>query len=176
MPSPFTVNLTDFDRFSQRMENLSDQLKFIIDAELNQGTQDIAGEAKIRAPANDGLLQQAIGAEKIGELTYQVYARKIYAPYMEFGTRANVVIPEGLDDFAQQFLGSYAGTSELSAYEAIKTWCENKGIEEQYIYAIYITLMTKGAKPHPFFFPAINRILPIIQNRILKALVSEAFK
>lgn len=169
------IDLSSIEAFRQRMDNLPDTIVQRLDAELGAGASDIAGEAAQRASENYGFLQQGIGWNKNAVMDYSVFSRVAYSPYVEFGTRANVSIPPGLEEFASQFMGS-AGATELSAKEAIFAWCERQGIDKEAWYAIYITLMTKGGKPHPFFFPAVNRQTPLIYNRIIKALTEDVFK
>lgn len=175
MANAFSIDLTQIRAVVSRLKDLPQHLTELVDAELNDGAEAIAAEAKQRAPGDQGLLRNEIGAQKIGTLAYEVYSNALYSAFLEFGTRANVDIPPGLEEYAAQFIGS-AGATALTAKDAIFAWCERKGIDKSAWYAIYITLLTKGGKPHPFFFPAVNRILPIIINRITKVLSEDAFK
>lgn len=175
MPDAFNIDLSDFNGLADRLKDLPDRLVQLVDAELADGCEAIAAEAKQRAPADDGILRTTIGVDKLAPMQYNVFSNALYSAYVEFGTRANVSIPPGLEDYAAQFMGPSSSTSSLGAKEAIFNWCEHKGIEKSAWYAIFITIMTKGGQPHPFFFPAVNRILPIIVNRVLRVLVSDAF-
>lgn len=175
MPDAFKIDLSDFNGLADRLQDLTDELEEKVDAELADGCQAIAEEAKQRAPADDGILRETIGVDQIASLNYQVFCNALYSPYVEFGTRTNVSIPDGLEEYAAQFIGPSSTSSELTAKEAIEAWCKHKGIDEQHWYAIYITLLTKGVQPHPFFFPAVNRILPIILNRVIQVLTKDLF-
>lgn len=171
----FNIDLTELEAFMHRIKELPGVYFERIDQELSDGAENIAAEAKQRAPGDTGFLRQGIGAEKISPLSYRVYSRQLYSAYVEFGTRLNVSVPPGLESFAIQYIGS-PGSTILGAKEAIFAWCARKGIDKKAWYAIYITLMTKGAEPHPFFFPAVNRQLPIIKNRVLKAVTEGLYK
>lgn len=175
MANDFDIQIKGIAELTSKFANLPAELYQAIDQILNDGTQAIAAEAKQRAPGNVGFLRNQIGAEYMGPLKYQVFSGASYSAFVEFGTRAKVVIPAGLEEFAAQFKGDFAsgtyseGGSELTAKEAIFAWCQQKGIDKELWYAIYVSIMINGIEPQPFFFPAVNRILPIIQDQITKA-------
>ncbi len=175
MGDRFGIDLSSMEKFRQRMQNLPEVLVQKVDAELAAGAYDIAAEAIQRAPGDVGFLRQGIGAEKNGPLNYTVFSRVLYSAYVEFGTRANVDIPPGLEEFAAQYIGS-VGATALGAKEAIFAWCARKGIDQKAWYAIYISLMVNGVTPKPFFFPALNRQAPLIYNRVIKTLTEDVFK
>jgi HK97 gp10 family phage protein len=175
MADTFNINLTEVEQLATRMKSLPDVLTQRIRLELQDGAQAIASEAIQRSPGNNGILRNEIGYEKEDDLNFVVFSNALYSAYVEFGTRANVDIPPGLEAYAAQFIGS-PGASSLSAKEAIFEWCRQRGIDEKAWYAIYVTLLTNGGQPHPFFFPAVNRILPIITNRITEVLLENAFQ
>lgn len=159
----------------RRLQAVKVTLPATISAELQDGANAIAAEAKQRAPGDQGILRNLISAAKIDPLQFEVVSGAEYSPFLEFGTGAKVSIPPGLEEYAAQFKGDFAsGTysegSGLTAKEAIFAWCERQGIEKELWYAIYVSVMTNGINPHPFFFPAVNRITPIIIDRVNKAL------
>lgn len=176
MAESFEIKITGLDELTSMLSDLPAELYQAIDQILNDGTQAIASEARQRAPGNVGFLRNQIGAEYMGPLKYQVFSGASYSAFVEFGTRAKVDIPPGLEEFAAQFKGDFtSGTysegsgSALTAKEAIFAWCYQKGIDKNLWYAIYVSIMINGIQPQPFFFPAVNRILPIIQDQIIKA-------
>lgn len=175
MAEELNIDFRQIAAISSRLKDLPADLTEIFDGELMDGAANIAFEAAQRAPGNLGRLKGAIGSEKTAPFNYRVYARTDYAPYVEFGTRAQVVIPPGLEAYAAQFMASSAVTAQ-SAKEAIFKWCKERGIEDGAWYAIYISIMVNGSRPHPFFFPAVDRQLPIIVNRIVSALSGSAFQ
>lgn len=175
MADGMTINMNQVVAIATRLQGISATMEASIDAILANGANAIAAEAKQRAPGDSGFLRNSIVVEKLGSMQYNVAALELYAAYVEFGTRANVSVPPELEAYAMEFIGS-PGATALSAKEAIFNWCKRKGIDESAWYAIYITIMTKGGQPHPFFFPAVSRILPIIINQVTKFLVEDAFK
>lgn len=175
MPDGFTIDLSQIKAIQERMKDLPAKMSAMIDVEIQDGARAIAAEAKLRAPGDYGFLKNEIGSAPTGLMQATVFSAALYSPYVEFGTRANVQIPAGLEEYAAQFKGPASGVSSLAAKEAIFAWCKRKGIEEEAWYAIYVSLMTKGIRANPFFFPAFNRIQPIIINKVLKILAEDAF-
>lgn len=158
-----------------RLKSAPQAISSKVDAELSDGAQSIAAEAKQRAPADQGILRNEIGAGKVGPLNYEVFSGADYSPFVEFGTLEKADIPPGLEDYAAQFKGDFAnGTyssgSGLSFKEMIFAWCERKGIEKALWYPIFVSIAIHGTQAQPFFFPAVNRITPIIIDRVNRAL------
>lgn len=157
------------DELLARLRAAPQKITAVVSAELQDGAQAIEAEAKQRAPGDQGFLRNMITSIKLDPLNWEVVSGAAYSPYVEFGTGAKVDIPAGLEEYAATFKGAGA-PSNLSAKEAIFAWCERKGIDKSAWYAIYISVMANGIYPHPFFFPAANRITPIIIDRVNKAL------
>lgn len=178
MAKPFKIVIDGMADLRSELQDLPAQIFQLIDAALHEGANAIAAEARQRAPADDGILRDTIRYDKTGDLEYTVTVGALYAPFVEFGTREKVEIPAGLEEFAAQFKGDFAsgtyseGSSALTAKEAIFEWCLHKGIDKNLWYPIYVSIMIHGINPHPFFFPAVYRILPIITDQIQKAVAS----
>lgn len=172
-----SITITGLGELRARLANAQRNITNQISTELKDGANAIAFEAKSRAPGDQGILQQLISVANIDPLNFEVVSGADYSPYVEFGTLTQVSIPPGLEEYAAQFKGDFAsGTysegSGLAAWEAISAWCERHGIEKEAWYAIYLTVIKVGVKPHPFFFPAVNHQSPIIIDKVNKALDS----
>lgn len=102
------------------------------------------------APVDEGLLRGGISKQSLGVMDYKVVSPEEYAAFIEFGTRARVQIPAGLEEIAAQFK-SIGGSGE-AAKQAIYDWCKRKGIEQDRWWAVFISVMTNGIHPHPYFF------------------------
>lgn len=168
--STFNINVKGATELYARLGAAAAKLQKVIDQELKDGAEAIAAEAKQRAPGDQGILRNEISASRISALRYSVSSNAIYSAYVEFGTRSLVQVPAGLEEYAAQFKGG--GFSSLSAKEAIFNWCKRKGIPKKAWYAVYLKVMIVGTKPQPFFFPAANRIKPIIIDRVERAIKS----
>jgi len=158
-----------------RLRKAPQKITALVQAELQDGAEAIAAEAKQRAPGDQGFLRNLIGAFKKEPLSFEVFSKAEYSPFLEFGTGEYVTIPPGLEEYAAQFKGNFASglyseVTGLTAKEAIFEWCRRKGIEQELWYPIYISVMVHGIRARPFFFPAAQRITPIIIDRVNKAL------
>lgn len=154
-----------------RLKNAADNLPKAVGVELKDGANAIAAEAKQRAPGDQGFLRNMISVETVDNLHYNVISAADYSAFVEFGTRQQVQIPPGLEEYAAQFRGNGASSpTGLTAKEAIFAWCQRQGIDQKLWYPIYISIMTKGIEPRPFFFPAADRIAPIIVSNVEKVL------
>jgi HK97 gp10 family phage protein len=165
----FKINMAGADALSGKLAAMTKSIQSKLSMELQDGANNIAAEAKQRAPGDQGILRNEIYVQTIDSLHYNVVSGADYSPYVEFGTRTLVAIPPGLEDYAAQFIGP-AGANSLGAKEAIFAWCARQGIDQKAWYAIYISIMAKGTKPQPFFFPAVERQKPLIISRVQKVL------
>jgi len=162
-------------QLQQRIYRMRERLLRDVDRELADGAQSIAAEAKQRAPGDQGTLRQQITSRKVEANKYEVTSNAEYSPYVEFGTMEKVNVPPELVEYAAQFKGNFASglyteAGGLTAKEAIFAWCRRKGIDQELWYPIFVSIMVHGVTPQPFFFPAYNRIKPIIIDRVQKLL------
>jgi|GEM_PF-900892 len=169
--------IVGIDELRQRLYRAQDKLVRDVDRELRDGSQAIVAEAKQRAPGDQGTLRQQIDYHQVEALRYEITSNAEYSPYIEFGTMEKVRIPDGLEEYAAQFKGNFASglyseANGLTAKEAIFAWCQRKGIDEKLWYPIYVSIMVHGITPQPFFFPAFNRISPIINDRVQKVVAT----
>jgi HK97 gp10 family phage protein len=128
----------------------------LINAETEDAANDIAGNAKIKAPKNFGKLAQSISvAQDIksrGQI-WGVFVNEFYGAYMEFGTGTKVQVPAEFANMAKEFKGQKKGTFK-EGLEAIKVWCRAKGIDEKAAYPIFAKILGAGIEPKPFLYPA----------------------
>jgi len=165
MASSFTVEI-DISKFNPE----GDLHAFIteVDLELHAGAVDIEREAVSRAPVNLGNLKSSIVIEPKapnGGLKYEVVCGAVYAPFIEFGTRKQVKVPSGYEQYAAQFKGASTGSTR-SFKEAILQWMKDKGIDMKFAYPIMRKIMIEGIKPQPFMIPAFEMFKDEIIKRI----------
>lgn len=153
-----------------RLQQAPQSITSEVSGALAEGTYNIANDAKLAAPADQGFLRNQIGADKQGPLAYEVYSNAEYSAFVEFGTLEKADIPPGLEEYAAQFKASGGSDGGLTLKEAIFAWCQRQGIDQKLWYAIYVSIAVNGVEPQPFFFPAVNRQTPIIINRVNEAL------
>lgn len=163
-----SVTVIGMEELIDRLRKMPTNVSREVSEELRIGAEEIAANAKINAPGDVGTLRQQIGVKKVTDLTFEVVSGAEYSPFVEFGTLTQVSVPPELEEYATQFKGGIPGN--LTAKEAIFAWCERHGIEKEAWFAIYMKIIRVGVKPHPFFFPAVNRLRPVIYDRVKKAL------
>lgn len=115
------------------------------------GTHERAVKA---APVDNAALKQSLHFEvKKGELTGQVYSDKIYAPFVELGTRPH-----------------------FPPVEALKEWAKRHGMEGAE-WAIAKKIGEKGTKPQPFLYPAFEtegKLLPDYAKKHIDKAIGDA--
>lgn len=159
-----------------KIKTLPKDISAAVAAEIQDGAQLIAADAKAAAPGDQGFLRNQIAAIKVSDTIWTVTSGADYSAFVEFGTGEKVQIPAGLEEYAAQFKGDFSsgtysdGDSNLSAKDAIFQWCERKGIDKQLWYAIYVSIMIHGTEAQPFFFPSVLKNTPIIINRVKQAI------
>lgn len=162
------ITIEGLEGLRAKLKGLPTAITKGVDIELKSGAEAIAGDAKVNAPKNTGLLASQIGSEG-SDLNYNVFSNSEISAYEEFGTGTRVSIPPGLEEYAAQFKGS-GNSGGLTAKAAIYEWCRLKGIEPEAWFSIYISIMVTGINPHPFFFSAKARQEEQIIKRVQNAL------
>ena len=107
--------------------------------ELGITSLKIVESAKNYVPVKDGNLKSSIGAERQNKQNVRVFAKAVYAPYVEFGTGRGVTLREidqlGIPrSYAEQFKG--------------------KGKGRGFVYA------------RPYFFPAVRKEFDELEKRL----------
>lgn len=164
----FKFNLTGLDKVLKDIGRYGKEVQEEVDAELDAGSLSINADQKGRAPVNHGLLRNSNHVELSKFLFKEVLNGASYAGFIEFGTRTKVQIPAGLEEVAAEIRRN--GTKEKDSKAQIYEWCRLKGIPEEAWFPIYRQIMTEGINAHPFFFPAIQKNIPIIIKRIKEAI------
>ena len=194
--SGFTIDITG--DFEGKLNNLEEKVKKIVDDELNAFGLETVSMAKTLAPVDEGFLRNSITFEK-QPLSVEIVVAANYAAYLEFGTRGFAAayvssLPPDWQAFAAQFKGK-GGGDYYDFLNNILDWVMRKGIANRYsvktkkaikiklgsgsedenrlaevAYAIALSILRKGIKPHPFLYPAIEKNKEILINN-LKAVI-----
>lgn len=158
---PNVVTLTGFKEFEAKLKKMPDILKSEVSGEVRSAAEEWALLAKQAAPKDLGFLAGQIDAKHGNdkEMFSEVVSNANYSAYMEWGTKSKVSVPADLQAYAAQFKG---GGGKGLTKELIYAWAKRVGIPEQYWWPVFISIVRKGVKPHPFFFiqkPIIEKIL-----------------
>lgn len=140
---------------------------------VNEYVDLMIADAKANAPEDLGDVKSSIGKEANGELRVVFFVGSAHGAIQEFGTLGYVDVPPELEEEAQKFKG-YKGGDFEEFLEAIRAWCQRKGIDEKAAYPIAVNILRKGLKPQPFFYPAYlkykDKMLQEIDTRLQKLL------
>lgn len=159
----FKVDLLGVPEFSGKMQNLAKKKAEEIDFEIEASMKEMKLGSQQAAPKDQGILVSEISYRQVSSLNWELVSAALYSAWLEFGTRSQVVIPAGLEQVAAEARGARGGST--GAKEMIFKWCERHGIERRAWYAIFIKIMTRGIKPHPFFFKQLQIEQPnLIRN------------
>lgn len=164
-----TVNLIGFNEFSRKMKELPQVLQEEVSAEIEFAAKDWEGRASLAAPKDTSRLNREIKGFLIRPLTAEVVVNVEYAPFVEWGTKTKVRVPGDIAGYAAQFRGAKLGAG--NAKRMIYAWMRRVGIAEEFWWPVFYSIITKGIKPHPFFFiqkPTIERELVANIKNILK--------
>lgn len=175
MAKGITIEFEGLDKVLKGIKTKSKDIQDRVDDELADATEVMATTSKKYAPVDVGFLRNNISASRVSYLQMELVSGAEYSPYIEFGTKSYVRIPNGLESYASQFRGGKGSKGKL--FENIKAWLKrkesglnSKELESKAKYLTYI-IATKGIKPQPFFFRAYDEIKPsLIRN--LKSIIN----
>ena len=192
----FKVEIKGLRELQARIEQIPSELDMKINAQLQRGAEVFVAGAQRDAPVDVSFLKQGISymPKPVHSLHVSIVSNSAYSAYMEFGTKSRVQVPPQYQAYAaqskgivSQWAGVYTKTGK-GFYDNILAWVKRKGIgalrtkagniskkldsviaQEQAAFAIYLSIMRNGVKPHPFFF----KQLPIAVETIETGIVAE---
>lgn len=162
------VNSKDLLRVLNKLESAEKEVRVKAEFEIERSARKIEAQAKRNAPTGaSNRLKTSIDVRGSG-LSREVYTDVKYGPYMEFGTKKRRKIPPGLEGYAMQFKGGGGSFEDFEA--SLKLWAKRKGIPEEEVYPIMMSILHKGVKAQPFLFPAFFAEQPQLLKRLKKVL------
>jgi HK97 gp10 family phage protein len=156
---PANITFIGFKEFRNKLHALPGVVTKEVDAVVQIAGSQWEQLAKSGAPVDQGRLRANITNKKTGEMSNEVSSPVEYSPYVEFGTKTRVQVPADLQTYANQFKGGRGGGN---AKEMIYEWMKRVGIPPERQWIVYISIMVKGIRPHPFFFPP----APIVEKQL----------
>jgi hypothetical protein len=157
---PNSITLKGFKEFEAKLRNLPAALTKEVDFVVQDAGSTWEERAKLDAPTDQGRLRGAITNKRTGLMGNEITSPVEYSAYIEWGTKTRVQVPAELQGYAAQFRG---GKGAGNAKEMIYAWMDRVGIPKERQWIIFISIITKGIHPHPFFF--IQR--PIIEKQLI---------
>jgi HK97 gp10 family phage protein len=156
------IKLSGFKEFKGKIRKLPKEVKREVGGETFAAAKNWERLSKQLAPVDQGRLRAAIRGSQTGELASQVTCNIEYAAYQEWGTKTRVRVPAELSAYAATFRGG--GPGGPGARLMIYAWMQRVGIPQEFQWVTFISIIVKGVKPHPFFFPP----APIVEKEFIK--------
>lgn len=130
----------------------------------------MVADAKADAPVDLAKLINSIDRKR-SETGWSVvfYVGEAHGAFQEFGFGKYLEVPAELSEEALKFKGYKSGNFEEFLAD-ITAWCERKGIDTGAAWLIAVSILRKGLRPKPYFYPAYlkhkDTIAPIMYKRI----------
>lgn len=159
---PTSITLSGFKEFEDKCESLADVLLEELDGEVEDAARVWAGLAVDAAPVDQGLLKGLISSGQVSDHSADVTSSAEHSAWMEWGTKSRVSVPAELQSYASTFIGGGKGSG--NAKEMIYAWMGRVGVPKEFQWPTFISIITKGVHPHPFFF--IQE--PIVEKQFLE--------
>lgn len=180
----YNVNIVGLKELQDKFAKMPEVLQMESRGVTEDAAQTFVRLAKNAAPVNMGVLKNGITyAQVISDkthTTFEVVSNVKYSPYIEFGTKGKFAPYPGTEQFASQFRGKGTGTID-EFFLNILDWVKSKGIADtktkggrrkraddsgayDAAFAIMMSILKKGVKPHPYFF----RHIPIVKKQLEK--------
>jgi len=144
------IKVKGLKELKKRLKEIPEQIASEFDAVMGAAANDYANRAIDDAPRDQGLVIQEIQSNQKKVMYWEVTSGAEWSAYIEWGTRTRARVPAELAAYAAQFKGG--GKKGGNPKQKIFDWCKRLGIPEEAWYPIFISIMTKGIHPHPFFF------------------------
>lgn len=158
---PANITLSGFKEFADKCNSLSEDLMQEVDGEVEDAARLWESGAINDAPVDQGFLRQGIAKDKVTDGEWDITSNAEYSAFIEWGTKTRVNVPAELQSYAAAFRGG--GSRSGNAKTLIYAWMDRVGVPKQFQFITFISIITKGIHPHPFFF--IQE--PIVEQQLL---------
>jgi hypothetical protein len=166
-----TLKINGLKEYQAQIKALPAALEKRGNAIIQNNLLEMARNAKADAPVDMGRLKNAISVKQNKPLDWSLVCQAAYAVYIEFGTKGRYQPIPGVDP--SEFKGAGGTEGGKGFYDSILEWVQRNHIvgtfnvatkrregskldkqieDEQTAFAIYLSIIRHGIKPHPFFF------------------------
>ena len=191
-----SINIQGTDILMNSVNKKKEEIEEILNREFQVFGNNTTTLAKRLAPFDEGKLKGSIGYQT-QNLKVEITVGADYAAYLEFGTKSFAAIhvatlPLEWQVFAAQFKGRSGSGSFQDFVMRLTRWVLIKNIgatfniktkkqdkvgtqskqttAESIAYAIALSIIRNGIKPHPYFVPAVEKNKIILIENLKKAL------
>jgi hypothetical protein len=165
------IKVTGLDNAVKALQGASSERKRRVADEIRRSALRIQGDARRNAPVNMGRLRSDVQIAfdvSADNIDAKVYNTVEYAPFVEFGTKSHVDVPEELSVYAQQFRGKGGSFDDL--LDSIERWAHLKGLPPKSAYPIARKIAREGRRAQPYLFPAVENERPNLERRLKEAM------
>lgn len=173
-----SVKFEGFEELEKKLKSFGDKGEEKLEEVIFDVATTFASNAKKNARAvafDQGELTRSIEARKYHDGGASVVAHAYHAPYVEFGTGIQVSVPPEFYDIAREVQGRPKGDFQ-DGLENIRNWLRQHGSDERLAWVVLMSILRRGLKPRPFFYPAYlqaKKDLKIKGEKALKELINE---
>lgn len=167
------IEVRGLNKLMRKIGEIPQTIRDETDALMSAASNNLVNKAVESAPIDQGILKSQITFKRQDEMKYEVVSGASWSAFIEFGTKSRVKVPAEFAAYAAQFKGKGRGQPGKRFYDSILAWVKRKKItgtynvktrrrdgsavdrqieDEQTAFAIYLSIMRHGVKPHPFFF------------------------
>jgi len=144
------------DRIKRMLKNRGKEINRDANRLVKKVAMDGVVVAKTKAPSAFGKLRMGINS-KDTYLKSVVNSQMPYSVYVEFGTGKKVHIPsytpKPLLEAAKAMRGKKGGNFD-QFMSSLRKWARLKGIPQECVFIIAMSILKKGVEPQPFMRPA----------------------
>jgi HK97 gp10 family phage protein len=179
MADALNISVQNLDQVLAELRAYPQDAEKIINNEFRAFGLNTTNTAKRYAPVDEGRLRESIGFTQ-NNLEVTINVNVDYAAYLEFGTKSFAeayvaTLPPDWQTFAAQYRGP-AGGSFHELVMRITEWVKRKGFaaertasgakskslssiaaQNSAAYAIALSIVRKGIRPHPYLAPAFEQ-------------------
>jgi hypothetical protein len=101
-----------------------------------------------------------------GEWSLKVDA--VYGAFVEFGTKGKFNADSRLGNYPNKFKGMKGESGNV--YDRLKKYLISEGVPEDEVWVVIKSMLKKGTKAYPFFFPAVFKNKVILKKDLRRAL------
>lgn len=183
-----TVNVKGLNDLIAKTKAISADSARMANAIVSSTCDTIVADAKQAAPADLGTIRQNIGKEQVGDASFALFSNAPESPFQEFGTGPMVDVPAEYEDIAATFKGD-KGDGWEAFIESLMGWIKRHGLAGVYsvkthklnnhsykdqneaaiesaAWAIARSIIRDGLSPQPFFFPAIDKGIVALDEKM----------
>jgi len=132
------------------------------DAKINISSNKTVYQSKLK----NSLKKKVKKSKGKGEWSLKVDA--VYGAFVEFGTKGKFDADSRLGNYPNKFKGMKGESGDV--YDRLKKYLISEGVPENEVFIVIKSMLKKGTKAYPFFFPAVFKNKVTLKKDLRRAL------